>query len=528
MSARRRPSRAHARVAVIFLAVSCALAGSAVSADTSRALPPLHFPTTASDFIPCQGCATSGPLPVVATRSRALVWHPCAPGAQCATLQVPLDYAHPNGTQISLALLRVPASDAAHRIGSLLVNPGGPGDSGQSMPLAMRNAALAAGGPTAAIFARFDVVGFDPRGTGASTPRINCGNATDPYQQVNFAPHDPQQQRVLIAETRRFTQACARHTGELLRFVDSTSVARDMDEIRNALGEPTLSYLGVSYGTVLGAAYAHLFPNRIRAFVFDGAVNPNTIRDLVAATSQQAGAVESAFETFAQNCATRPDCAFYSGGDPAGGFDQLVASLADKPLKVSGRRITQNQVVSTVAVELAVLPESRATIESALGLAQHGDATNIAALYDQDFERAPIPTNFLEANTAITCIDSHTPRGAAGYHALITRVEAKEPRFGQAFMSGNLPCVYWPVRPKPPNLSVPPAVPPILIVGSTGDPLNGGTAAHAMAQSIPGSVLLVRNGEGHGSYLFSNNQCINDAVSNYLLNGTPPAPGTTC
>ncbi len=485
------------------------------------------------------GIYIPGPVPprltrsasTATARSQPLVWSPCSGGAQCATLRVPLDYAHPNGTQINLALERVLASDPIHRIGSLLVNPGGPGASGRTLPLELRQAAVAAGGSAAEVFARFDVVGFDPRGVGASTPAIDCGNATDRYQQADFAPRTTQQQRLLIDETRRFVQACAQHTGKLLRFVDTTSVVRDIDRIRNALGERTISYLGFSYGTVLGGAYAHLFPNRIRAFVFDGAVDPNTALDTVAGTSQQDRSLDLAFQAFARDCGARPDCAFYSGGDPAGAYDRLIASLADKPLQAQsqpGRAVTQNEVVSTVALALAGLPESGSTIEAALAQAQRGDASMIARLYDALFERGLMGrTNVLEANTAIDCIDQRPPRGTAGYSAIVTRLQAKDPRFGQAFILGELPCAYWPAKPKPPQLSVPASAPPILVVGSTGDPLTGGAAARAMAKSIPSSVLLTRNGAGHGSYL-SNNQCINDAVSNYLLSDTPPSPGTTC
>ena len=158
---------------------------------------------------------------------------------------------------------------------------------GGDVSAALRQAAVAAGGSAAEVFARFDVVGFDPRGVGASRPLIDCGSATDRYQAADFAPRTTRQQRVLVAETRRFVRACAQSSGKLLRFVDTTSVVRDIDQIRDALGEPTISYLGYSYGTVLGAAYAHLFPNRVRALVLDGAVNPNTILDTVAGQSEQ-------------------------------------------------------------------------------------------------------------------------------------------------------------------------------------------------------------------------------------------------
>ena len=464
-----------------------------------------------------------------------MVWSPCdnieGAGVECATLRVPLDYAHPNGTQINLALDRLPASDPPHRIGSLLVNPGGPGAAGRPLPSELRQAALAAGGSDAEVFARFDVVGFNTRGVSASTPAIDCGNATDQYQQADFAPHTTQQRRLLVAETRSFVQACAQHSGDLLRFVDTTNVVRDMDRIRIALGEPTISYLGYSYGTLLGAAYAHLFPNRIRAVVLDSAVDPNTILNTAASSSQSARDIDRAFQAFARDCAAHPTCAFYSGGDPVGAYDRLSASVAGKALVVPsqpGRTVTQNQVVSTVALALADLPESGPGLEAALVQAQSGDGSLFAKLYDNSFERGPSGSNFLEVNTVTDCIDALGPRGTAGYRALITRIQAQEPRFGQAEISTELPCAYWPVKPKPPQLSVKASAPPILVVGSTGDPLVGSEGSQTMAKSIPSSVLLIRNGVGHGSYLTTGNQCIDNTVSNYLLSDSPPRRGTTC
>ncbi len=508
----------HGRLAAFVFALSIAVAGFAISATAIHAVPPAHPPA----------------LPT-ATQSQPLRWNLCGANnqdAQCATLRVPLDYAHPNGTKITVALERVLASDPAHRIGSLLVNPGGPGASAATFPLALRQAAVAAGGSAAEVFARFDVVGFDPRGVGGSRPLIECGSATDRYQEADFAPRTPREQRVLIAETRRFVRACAQSSGELLGFVDTTSVVRDIDQIREALGEPTISYLGYSYGTVLGAAYAHLFPNRVRAFVLDGAVNPDTVLDTVAGQSEQAGALDRAFQAFARDCVARPDCESNAGGDLVGAYDRLIASLADKPLTAQsqpGRMITQNEVVSTLAVALAQLPAFGPNIVAALAQAESGDASLIATGYDSFFERGQNRTNFLEANTAIDCIDARTPRGDAGYGALITRVQAQDPRFGQAFVSGYLPCAYWPTHAKPPRLSVPASAPPILVVGSTGDPLTPYEGVQSMANSIPSSVLLTRTGEGHGSYLLPPaNPCIYDAISSYLLDDSPPPPGTTC
>ena len=185
--------------------------------------------------------------------------------------------------------------------------------------------------------------------------------------------------------------------------------------------------------------------------------------------------------------------------------------------------------VIRVALALADLPASGPAIEAALAQAQRGDGSIFARVSDVVFKRGGVGrTNFVEANTVTDCIDQRGPRGTAGYSALITRIQTQEPRFGQAFIWSELPCAYWPVKPKPPQLSVKANAPPILVLGSTGDPLVGNEGSRAMAKSIRSSVLLTRTGAGHGSYLASSNQCINDAASNYLLSDSPPARGTTC
>jgi pimeloyl-ACP methyl ester carboxylesterase len=466
----------------------------------------------------------SGPNPP------SLSWTPCEDNAECATLSVPLDYAHSNGKKIEIALLRTRAGDPSRRIGSLLVNPGGPGDGGRMLPLSLRNAALRAGGSDAEIFSRFDVVGFDPRGVGESTS-ISCGDAIKSYERADFTPTNKAEDKALVDETQKFVRACQQRSGQLLKFVDTTSAARDMDQIRLALGESTISYLGFSYGTELGAVYADRFPKRVRAFVLDGAVDPKQYLGGVASVRDQTQSIDKAFQAFASDCAARPDCRFYSGGDPAAGFDALVQSLDKQPLAASsqpGRSITQNQLVATTALVLSGFPETRGLLETVLAQAQAGDASSVASTYDNVFEIEPdgARTNLLEANTAIVCLDSRWPRGAAGYNALITRLQKESPRFSQTFQAGQLPCVYWPVKPKPPRAPEAKGASPIVVVGSTGDPLTPFADAQAMAKQLSSGVLLTREGPGHTA--FGKSRCIDDAVAAYLIDLQVPALGTTC
>jgi len=467
---------------------------------------------------------SSGPNPP------PLTWTPCEDNAECATLSVPLDYAHPKRKSIEIALLRTRATDPSRRIGSLLVNPGGPGDAGTPLPLSLRNAALRAGGSSAEIFSRFDVVGFDPRGVGKSTS-ISCGDAIKSYERADFTPTNKSEDRTLVDETRSFVRACRLNSGDLLAFVDTTSAARDMDQIRRALGESTISYLGFSYGTELGAVYADRFPKQARAFVLDGAVDPKEYLGGVASVRDQTRAIDEAFRAFATDCGARPDCRFYSGGDPVAGFDALLQSLDKQPLAVSsqpGRSITQNQLVATTALVLSGFPQTRGLLETLLAQAQAGDASGVASTYDNVFEIEPDGTraNLLEANTAIVCLDSRWPRGAAGYDALITRLNKESPRFGQTFQAGQLPCAYWPVKPKPPRAPVAKGAPPIVVVGSTGDPLTPYADAQAMAKQLSSAVLVTRDGPGHTAYQKS--PCVDDVVNAYLIDLRAPAAGTSC
>jgi pimeloyl-ACP methyl ester carboxylesterase len=445
-------------------------------------------------------------------------------------LQVPLDYAHPKRKTIEIALLRTRAGDPSRRIGSLLVNPGGPGDAGRPLPLTLRSDALAAGGSNAEIFSRFDVIGFDPRGVGASTS-VACGDAIKSYERADFTPATKSEGRSLVAETRSFVRACQQNSSGLLPFVDTTSAARDMDQIRRALGESTISYLGFSYGTELGAVYADRFPKRVRAFVLDGALDPKKYDAGVASVRDQTRSIDRAFQAFAADCAARPDCRFYSGGNPLAGFDTLIQSLDKQPLPASsqpGRSITQNQLVATTALVLSGLPQTRGVLETLLAQAPAGDASGVAATYDNVFEIEAdgSRTNLLEANTAIVCVDSRWPRGAAGYDALITRLGRAFPRFSQAFQAGQLPCAYWPVKPNPPRAPVARGAPPIVVVGSTGDPLTSYADAEAMAKQLTSGVLLTRDGPGHTAYRKS--RCIDDAVNAYLIDLQVPAQGTMC
>ena len=242
------------------------------------------------------------PRPSPAYYAQSLAWAPCDKGFQCARLSVPFDYAHPAG-RFSLPVIKLPAPDPCRRIGALVINPGGPGGSGVAYALGARSGEF-----TPAVLNRFDIVGFDPRGVGGSVPALHCvtGSQLDRYLAVNEAPAGPSQLAAVVAANKGFAQDCASNARALLPYVGTASSARDMDILRAALGESRLTYLGKSYGTVLGASYAQQFPSRVRAFVLDGAVAPGlsgTDLDI-----SQAKGFSVAFGQFVAWCAAQPGC----------------------------------------------------------------------------------------------------------------------------------------------------------------------------------------------------------------------------
>jgi pimeloyl-ACP methyl ester carboxylesterase len=439
---------------------------------------------------------------------------------------VPLDYAHPKRRMIDLALLRTRATDPARRLGSLLVNPGGPGVSGLDLPIDLRDAALRAGGSDAEVFARYDVVGFDPRGVAESTG-VRCGDDVDAFYAQDATPDDTADRRALIEDMRTFARACASNSGRFLPFMGTRNAARDLDAIRKALGDQRLQFLGYSYGTQLGTAFAEEFPRFVGRLVLDGAIDPKLSG--VELAQQQARSLEESFQRFAESCAGDAACAFNSDGDPAGAFDRLIAQLDAAPLQAgNGRTVTASQAVTGVANALFVRARWPA-IANALAAASRGDGSGLIGLFDDYAQRSSDGTysNLAAANLVVNCADYRWPRGTKGYDALVTKIRDQSPRFGQAFVWEFLPCAYWPVPTRPKPAPKAKDLPPILVVGTTGDPSTPYKWSQSLAGALPGSVLLTRDGEGHTAYL-GGNQCIDDAVNNYLLTGATPPGGTTC
>lgn len=462
--------------------------------------------------------------PSVDPSRSTVAWTDCGGGFQCASVQVPLDYSHPEGEKIGIAINRKPATDPARRIGSVLVNPGGPGVSGVQF---LRGEAPA----MANLNTRFDLVGFDPRGIGQSAP-VRCldGPQEDTYNALDPVLDDPQEKQAGIAADQTFTAGCQQRSGRLLPFVDTGSVARDLDEIRAALGDAKLTYLGFSYGTFIGENYAHLFPTHIRALVLDGVIDPTlTPNDLLYA---QLVGFEQNLQAFLNDCRARKTgsspCGYAQSGDPGAKLMSLMQRLDSTPLLVGNRSLTRALAVIGVLVTLYD-QSSWPYLDQALTAADRGNGALLLQFSDIYLGRNADGTydNETDAGTSVNCVDRPVPTDVAAYDALGPKFAAASPLFGPAFQYSNLLCAYWPVKPAG---QVGPitadGAPPILLVGGTDDPATPYAWAQAVNKQLTSSVLLTRVGNGHVSY--DKSTCAKQAIDTYLIDLKVPAAGTVC
>lgn len=464
--------------------------------------------------------AKLNPVGSTPTATQSGAWSSCGKGFQCATLAVPLDYSHPNGETIKIALIRKPATDSSQRIGSVLLNPGGPGVAGIQF---LRDFAPSA----ASLNARFDLVSFDPRGVGQSAPvRCLTGPQEDAFNALDGTLDDPIEKAAAIQADKDFVAGCEAMSGKLLPYVDSQSVARDMDRIRAWLGDPKLSYLGFSYGTYLGQLYAHLFPTHVRALVLDGvvdaALSPNDL------SITQARALQMNLDAWAADCKAKPKCQFGRSGDPVAKIVNLLQTLDDHPMQVGSRQLTRALAIYGIGLTLYDT-SGWPFLDQALTNAAAGNGEQLLAYADGYLGRSANGTydNSTDANLAINCLDKSVPSDIAAYDALGPAFAAASPVFGPAFQYGYVPCAYWPVpaKGKAGPISAD-GVPPILLVGGLYDPITPYAWAQSTNQQLAGSVLLTRRGYGHTSYASSS--CAQAAEDAYLIDLTIPAAGTVC
>jgi pimeloyl-ACP methyl ester carboxylesterase len=453
--------------------------------------------------------------------TQGVSWSTCGGGFQCATLTVPLDYSHPdNGKTINLAIVRKPALDQANRIGSLLTNPGGPGASGIQY---LRQAA----GGMADLNKRFDLIGFDPRGVGQSAP-VKCltGPQEDTFNALDPVWDDPQEKAAGIQADKDFAAGCEQMSADILPFVDTESAARDMDQIRAALGDEKLSYLGFSYGTFLGEMYAHLFPTHVRALSLDGVIDPTVSpNDMLLA---QVKSFQANLEAFATDCKAHASCTFGRSGDPLTKISDLLQRLDTDPMQVGSRHLTRSLAIIGIITPLYD-PSTWSFLDQGLTAADQGNGAILLQFSDLYLSRHADGTydNENDANYAINCVDRPVPSDISAYDSLGPSYAAASQILGPAEQYSNLVCAYWPVPAKgSPGPLTADGAPPILLVGGTNDPATPYAWAQAVNQQLAGSVLLTRQGNGHVSY--DKSRCAQQAEDTYLISLTLPAAGTVC
>jgi pimeloyl-ACP methyl ester carboxylesterase len=451
----------------------------------------------------------------------AFGWQVCGDSLECGRLEVPLDYANPDRGTMSLAVVRHLAQKPDERIGSLLVNPGGPGFGGSFLA---EQAEFIYGED---LLDRFDIVAWDPRGTGNSSPAVDCVDELDPYFAFDPSPDAEAERTAIIEAAQAFADACEERSGAILPFISTESSARDMDSIRAALGEETISYFGFSYGSELGATWVTLFPETVRAAVLDGASDPTA--SSVEGGLQQAAGFEQSLDRFLERCADDTSCAFHSDGDPGGALDELLASLDEQPLDVEPDRTPVNQGVAEIAIAQAMYTDFLwDSLAEALAAARDGDGSGLLSLYDDYYQRGPdgTYTNDLEAFQAISCLDDPGVTSVDEVEALRDDFLDVAPRLGASFASSGYACAVWPVRGSGSVTVTGAGAGPILVVGTTGDAATPLDSTRAMADALEEGVLLVVDADQHTGY--GVNQCAFETVDNYLVGLVVPAEGTTC
>ena len=466
----------------------------------------------------------SSSTPPVIERTGAIVWHQCG-SIECATLSVPLDRSHANGRRIQLALARRPAD--GKRVGVLLANPGGPGGSGIEF--------LHAAGDvfSKSVREHFDIVSWDPRGVGASTS-VDCTDDLDFFYRVDRSNGDASTVRDNVTAAKRFVEACRRSSRGLLPFLSTRASVADMDAIRAALRVRTISYLGFSYGTYLGALYADRYPTRVRAMVLDGAVDP--ARSSADGTIRQAVGFDRALGAFLVWCRDNSHCHFAPHGNPVTAFDDLTASLAHEtlPAEVDGEKRTLGLGEANIGIATALYAGSGRNGWEALGKAlrdaAQGDGSGLLALTDVYTGRKTGGhyDDQTDAFYGIGCLDAPAPPTVAAVTSLAARAERAAPVFGASGVWLGLPCTFWPAKPdgRPGPIHAAGA-PPILVIGTTDDPATPYESAKALSRELESGRLLTYVGEGHTAY-GRGDACIDAKVDAYLIARQLPPTGTRC
>ena len=490
------------------------LASFSLSACTSPSAKP--FPTTTNDV-------------------SKLAWKTCHGNFQCASLKVPIDYINKSAGTFNIAVIRYRDPHQHNRIGSLVINPGGPGVSGIDYAL---NAEYIV---SPSVLERYDIIGFDPRGVGASTS-ITCLSATE--QDVLLAsdpkPDNAAEFASVLSDTQSFVDKCVAKTPHLDHF-STFEAAHDMELLRQGLGDSELNYLGFSYGTYLGTLFAQQFPNRVGRFVLDGAINPSISINEQALI--QAVAFDQALTNFIADCPRQKNCPL-----PAGATQQFFIDLFNKtsvqPLTIKSkssrdipRKVTEGIVVTGTASAMYNNESGWPMLRTAITEAQLGDGTTFAKLADQYNGRKIDGTysdNQNDANVIIDCLDWQDSRSIKVIREAAKKFATVAPVFGPYVAYSGITCNLLNIAINRRQITtdqnsaqIQHTATPILIIGTTHDPATPYVWAKALAGYIKGSHLITLKGEGHTGY-GRGSACVDNAVDSYLLSGITPLKNINC
>ncbi len=521
-----RPHRTRTRVLALLVTAALVVTGCSSDGDdptpssTTRRSTTTEAPATTSTSTSTTTTTTADPGVTTTTTPGAepLDWSACDGGFECAELEVPIDHRNPRGDTLTLGLARREALKPDERIGVLLMNPGGPGGSAvdliESSPL-----------PNV-ITDRFDIVGFDPRGVGRSTP-LDCRTHLQAIYDADPTIDEPDDATALLEASEAFVGECEEKYADLLPFLGTADVARDMDLVRAALGEEQVSYLGYSYGTSIGQQYARLFPTRIRAMVLDGVVDESKT-GLDSAIAQARGFAK-ALGAFVEACG-EDLCGSSQPMDEV--IDAVLASSERTPIPARGAdRPATPGVVALALARGLYSAESWPQLGRALSQARAGNGTGLVRMADSYLHRAAdgsYPNGF-EVYFGVSCLDSVWPDDPQIVMDVAKVVGVELPQVGEGLVNDYVRCALWPVPPNPltPVSPATQGLPPIVIVSTTGDPATPYESGVAVAGQIPGSILVTNEGEGHTVYPLRNG-CIDEAVNAYLIDLTAPEQGLTC
>jgi pimeloyl-ACP methyl ester carboxylesterase len=472
---------------------------------------------------------TTPTLPSGGVWEQTIDWERCTltEGAQCATVLAPLDWEDPTGETIELALARVQASGEGEALGSLLINPGGPGGSGKSfLPLALDSIGED-------VKARYDIVGFDPRGVGDSTA-VTCYESTedlDAYYAASW-PRTAAGFEESLEVVEPFAEACDENTGPVLAHIDTVSSAKDMDLLRELLGDSKLNFLGYSYGTLLGATYADLFPENVGRMVLDGAIDPSTPADLHEV--EQAAGFEAALGAYLTDCLGTAACPFDGSKEEAlTQIHDLLLAIEKKPLPAGPddpRQLTLPLALNGILVTMYDDANWIATSTALSQALDEADGTMLMYLSDAYLERVngEYRSNQMEAFIAINCLDDRVAADLASAEAHAAALVEASPTFGEFWSYTEKQCEVWPYpETGEAHAIAAPGAGPIIVVGTTGDPATPYHGAVALAEQLESGVLITYEGEGHTAYGRSN-QCVDEPINRYFLEGEPPREDLTC